>query len=521
MATTDKYKVNGSPINYSDNQPGGNNRLTTIYKDNGANIIGDKYVSGCGMRRAATEGYYSSSHLFLRGLDELAKDGTAVNGGNPDIVLNTIYNNTTKYQIRLKSSNNKVDSITISAVGNDGSGTQYTHNYTIYKNRLKFSDDVEYIKLWCAAVAGGGGGAGNQGTGGGAGGFAIFPLVLRRSSDTIIITVGGRGDRGRFSNSEGAVGKSGSNTKISLSDYINLVILYGGKGGKYSNYEPSNYSYGGGADLFGANTTYFPDYYATLLDCTKDDLMKTIPDKGDGYRSDVSSYRAVVGGGPGGVNLGQDGMDIEYRYGGDPTRHDYSYLYDYEKWWTTSGGGELSKDTYRKGSGGGASAFFGSYGGPYGQTESSDGASNGYLGGGGGSGASNYYGGYGGNGCVHLWIPGGLDSQVVLGLGDGGWNDDHGESLNYPSGKDVTDEVVVTFENVDSTHKNIKFSSSSIPSNISVKLVYKFKTVKMDTTIELSPYSVSYEGTLPHTDTYSNTKSELNNDIISSSAIVI
>lgn len=128
----------------------------------------------------------------------------------------------------------------------------------------------------------------------------------------------------------------------------------------------------------------------------------------------------------------------------------------------------------------------------------------------GGGGGSNFYaqglsyGGNGGNGACHIWFP-----------------DGDGETDNYPSGKDVTNEVAVSFEVVDSTHKKIIFTSSSIPQDTRVKLEYKFKTVKIDTTTERLPYSVEYEGILPHTDTYSSTLNELTGDISSSKATVI
>lgn len=55
---------------------------------------------------------------------------------------------------------------------------------------------------------------------------------------------------------------------------------------------------------------------------------------------------------------------------------------------------------------------------------------------------------------------------------------------NYPSGKDVTGEVTVTFKNGDGTVGNqeniVTFSSNTIPSNKSVKLNYVLKTANRD-----------------------------------------
>ena len=433
---TTKYLTDWKPICYSQMlSKGDSNSLTTNYAENQTRIFGDKFISGVGMQRADDGGKYTASDKAKEqgfyGLYDLAKEGTAVKGGNPDIILNTVYNNTTTYEIALGEDKH----IHIRGYGKDGNGNSHIlSDDKIDSIGDKFSTVVQHIKIWCAATAAGGGGAYNGGGGGSAGGFAIFPTILSYTpnSNAVTIVVGGRGVRDDGGSTDRAGGNDTAFHAINyetfqkqMSPSSMFARLHGGWRGRPPSDEWQ--SMGGGVSLFGyggetvsmAWSSYL-GYGGSSLECGCDSSFYKI-------NMSFNDFCYTMSGGPGGNGNQTTSLAGSSSHTPLVQWRDYNNLYNLEGSHHSPGGGVVINAS----SGGGASAFFGSKGGNGFTETDKDGngvrsnGGNGLLGGGGGSGAggflnTHYPGGYGGNGCVHLWIPCGLEKTLMLGREDGG-----------------------------------------------------------------------------------------------------
>ena len=133
--------------------------------------------------------------------------------------------------------------------------------------------------------------------------------------------------------------------------------------------------------------------------------------------------------------------------------------------------------------------------------------------------------GWGGFGAADIWIAG-VTSGTVVSIGTRDSTSGGGEVTdNYPSGKDVTDEVTVTFKNGSGTagdQVNIAtFSSATIPSNKSVKLNYVLKTANRDDfSKQISTRTVNTTQELSWDFSYSSANTGFTGDIESKSAII-
>lgn len=452
------------------------NHITTPYKVLNNNISGDKFLSNKGMTRAAPYNLYRSPDN--KGLSDLAKEGTAVYGKTPNISI-VGDDEHSHEQFTLYFGNSKL--------------TLY-NGLTEAITSVQYTSGVNFIKIWIAATGAGGGGGAYQGAGGGGGGFAIFPAIIE-NGDSIVIVPGKTGHAGDGDSALKYWGENGGDTKIFYHEKdagSNLIaVLQGGWGGCRGN-EISSDTGGGGVYLYGGlaervdnnvgetterQQTNLPSGWTDLLDTTSTQLFTSVQSEhlktGASYYSTTYIFAASGENGGQGTSGSVGGSFLSNKI--TPKKIDYNYPYDLSTWETRGG----SDYTGQRSSGGGASAFYQSHGGdgekyvyPGGYHV---GASNGYLGGGGGSGGDGTAG-WGGFGAIDIWLPG-VTNQIYS-SSNGSVSDD------YPSGKDVTGEVTVTFKNGDGTVGNqeniVTFSSNTIPSNKSVKLNYVLKTANRD-----------------------------------------
>lgn len=467
------YTSSKKNIYYSKMFASGNNSILTDYKVKGEWIRGDKLIDSF-MVAACPVSYpkYYAGSSSSNGFSNLAKEGTAVLGGNPTVQY-TRDDNSDSEKITLKLSNS------ILSVRNGNNKQVASFAYT---------SGIDFIKIWIAATGAGGGGGGIGGSGGGGGGFAVFPAIIEEGG-SIVITAGVSGHGGDDHVDPVYWGHNGGDTKVAYIKNNTRTLIgviqggWGGYGQLARNYDVG----GGGVYLYGGiakrvdnditptlvtevQQTHLPTGWANLLNSSQAVLETSIESKhiytdvsysSNGLFACSGRNGAMRGGHPGGSFTA---TQIE------PKQVDYLYPYS-KNTWETSGGARVY--TVVISNGGGASAFYESHGGD-GGTASSAGGKNGYLGGGGGSGATggSAGGGWGGFGAADIWIAG-VTSGTVVSIGTRDSTSGGGEVTdNYPSGKDVTDEVTVTFKNGSGTagdQVNIAtFSSATIPSNKSV-----------------------------------------------------
>lgn len=529
MPTTDKYKVDGEPVCYSNQTDSASSyHVKTPYRENGNEINGDQYLADYyGMLRAAPIDKYTATKANYVSIHDIAREGTAVVGGTPNLTLYTKDNNDTAYTLQFNH-------ITHTLQIKEG-----THSSSSAVTDLKtYSEGVNFAKIWVAATGAGGGGGGNEGAGGGAGGYALFPVIV---SNPITITVGGRGDRGNKNNNEGFTGNGGDGSNTILSEYLGagtgskrFAYLEGGKGGHYeSNADPK--PNGGSVSLFGydSNSALPSNLWLQRLGCKEEHLKCGSAANDSAISSNWSTTylcRARSGefGGNGSNDAALDGGSSGESMG---HRRDYTFLYNGYGVWSCKGGKGATGTSSAQNdysSGGGASAFYGSVGGN--AVVHADG-NNGYLGGGGASGSyeqytvipfptfERYFGGYGGNGCVHIWFGGPGDLHIALGKDDPPDN----SSDAWKSGRDVTDYVQITYNNnvsgSTSTHK-ATFSSSVIPDSKKVILQYSLDTMNQNTGKSAGTRDVNITTTLSYEFTYSSNITEFAGSESKKSAII-
>lgn len=389
------YKVNGEPVGISQCVGSGGYKVTSsVFKQNGEFITGDKYLPFKGQRRVLPD-----SIAYKNDTDTgFAAYGTACYGGTPD------------FERSSGKGENETDYYYFFF---NGTQLSYTYRYDyVTKNILRTYHSAPFLKIWVAACGSGGGGANNEGAGGGGGGFAILPIILE-PDHPIRIYIGPGGFGGFFEDSNTYhSGSNGTDTTISVLEdegYKTVAIMKGGTGGYDGDRTELKYAPGGNVYLFGKGGTYLPTRWLGYLSASKDDLEceayattnNSCPSQVNTTLCTTSAGASGGGGHKGaGVNGGQcfiSGRTI-----------DYSYCFGIINWYTTAG--EENKATADHSSGGGASAYYGSSGGNGGDHSNGN---SGTYGGGGGSGdcetilfsTTAYAGGHGGQGCFSMWFP--------------------------------------------------------------------------------------------------------------------
>lgn len=392
-------------IYYSKMFAPGDNNVLTDYRVKGDQIRGDRYLANTGMTRAASEGRYTGNSS--NGISDLAREGTAVLGGNPNIKY-TRDDDTVSEKITLSLNTNNTLVVT------DGVG--------LIRKTYSYSAGVDFIKVWIAATGGGGGAGGHNGGGGAGGGFAIFPAIVERGGN-LVISCGTNGHGGDDTNDY--QGKTGGLTRVTAnlpsgSEYT-IAYLRGGSGG-IGNYFSETPAVGGSVLLY--SDSAHPDYpniptnWLTYLGATSVDMLytkidgKVIEGLSDWYINKTLIYASTGGNGGKSTKYGDRGSSRLIGAANPLRKRDYYYPY-FQSTWGNSGGNSYYNSTHDwNSSGGGASTFYGSYG-ANGNEGASSGERNGYLGGGGSSGDSRSGGGWGGFGAADIWIAGVTDSSIV------------------------------------------------------------------------------------------------------------
>lgn len=391
------YKINGEPIGISQCVGSGGYKVTSsVFKQNGKFITGDKYLSSKGQRRVLPDGT-----LYKNDTDTgFAAYGTACYGGaTPDFE---------------RSSGSGVNDPGYYYFFFNGTQLSYTYRYDyVAKTILRTYHTAPFLKIWIAACGSGGGGANNEGAGGGGGGFAILPIILEPDHPIrIYIGYGGLGGSFEDSNTYHS-GSNGNDTTIAVLDggqYKTIAIMKGGTGGYDGNRTELKYAPGGDVYLFGKGNTYLPTRWLDYLSASNaDDLECEARATTDNHspsqvNSTLCTACAGASGGGGHKKAGVDGGQCFI----SGRMIDYSYCFGRTYWYTTTGKENGASEDHA--SGGGASAYYGSSGGNGGNHGN---GSSGTYGGGGGSGdcqtilfdTTAYGGGSGGQGCFSMWFP--------------------------------------------------------------------------------------------------------------------
>ena len=445
------------------------------YKNKNTPLSGAKYLPYTA--RCMKEAFQSSLNQYKDTdnlIDKLAQQGLVVAGGKPDISLKPGEH--------------------IITLDNNG-------KLTIDANIYNFGNSIPYCKIWVSACAGGGGGANSQGEGGAGSGYAFFPMFLLANS-SIFISIGSGGAGGEYTESSLTeslrTGTDGEDTIFCDGLTFNTSKIFAyierGHGGHDSNrtvgqdraeagracvYEGtiSNVKrHGATSNITNSINLIIPDALKEVFPYTTDSFTCSVDKTSSGITNNSNTCSFVSTGGHGGdgnEDVSADGEGISVS---NWNRFiDYSQAYLKNEWISRGGSkGYTGGDpTDWDSSGGGACFIFGSYGGNGGDrgnlgTPNRDGR-NGAVGGGGGSGSKNrgaitiycYKGGNGGDGRVDLWYkPSG--STIA---------DD------YPSGKDVSDEITI---NILSGDQSFQVTSTTIPSDKKINIDIEFIVYNME-----------------------------------------
>lgn len=461
------YKINGKEIAIEENISDEYKITVPKYKKDKQSLKGAYYISHKGMGIAFRDKskYVDSDNK----LSSLAQQGTVTKGGAPDISLKP-----GEYNIHL-----------------DNNG-----KLTVADAYYDFGNPVEYCKVWASACAGGGGGASSEGEGGSGSGYALFPIIIKKGN-YVHVFVGDGGSGGDYG-VEDSPGKDGQDTVFCSGDHFDSSKIFAyierGHGGhtqgrtvgqdrakrgdaflftgKIENLQAGTYT--------GTNINIIcPDDYTDLTGNSNSDIQN-YTNSNNNYTINKTATTLVCCGGYGGdgnndTAANGDKIEINTDYGNNKV--DYVLAYNKSSWTNRGGGG--SEKGSDKSSGGGASAFPNSYGGNGGDADPltiNQSLCNGFSG---------AYGGGGGSGTYKLLI-GPIVSTFHFAGGGGGrgqvdlWYKPIGSTVvdNYPSGKDVSDEITV---NILSDPQSFQVTSSTIPSDKNINIDIVFIVTNMET----------------------------------------